>query len=68
VKPKSREDWVAFPLWIYASERWFKHINLLPLEQQHLLTSLVLKLLLSEDALSTLEDVGILEYEYIRSF
>jgi ankyrin repeat protein len=40
------------PLLRYASNSWFAHINMLPLDQQKLLTPLVLKLLLSENALS----------------
>jgi hypothetical protein len=41
------------PLLAYASNSWFAHINMLQLDQQKLLTPLVLKLLLSEDVLSS---------------
>jgi hypothetical protein len=60
MKTRSRKDLSAYPLLLYASERWFIHINMLPLEEQDLLTPLVLKLLLSRDALSSWELVCIL--------
>jgi ankyrin repeat domain-containing protein 50 len=73
-KTRSRKDLSAFPLLLYASERWFIHINMLTLEEQHSFTPLVLKLLLSRDALSSWELVGILgltalgpEYSMITS-
>lgn len=56
-KANSREDFSTYPLLKYASERWYMHINILPLEQQTLLNPIVLKLLLSEDALSSWLDL-----------
>ncbi|KAE9371255.1 hypothetical protein N431DRAFT_376754 [Stipitochalara longipes BDJ] len=47
----SREDLETFPLLMYASNGWFEHINMLPLDDQKRLTPLVLGLLLSGDAL-----------------
>ncbi|KAH8792864.1 hypothetical protein F5882DRAFT_516605 [Hyaloscypha sp. PMI_1271] len=57
IKMGSLGDLAAFPLITYASASWFKHINMLPVEQQKPLTPLALKLLLSADALSSWERI-----------
>lgn len=53
LKTESRTDLFAFPLLEYASTYWYAHIKLAPCEQQKMLNPLVLKLLLSNSALSS---------------
>jgi len=56
--PPSPKDKEIFSLLTYASNTWPMHITMLPLDQQKLLTTLVLRLLLSGNALSS--------YRYVR--
>jgi ankyrin repeat protein len=58
-KTRTRKDMYSFPLLEYASKGWYFHIHFLPFEREIELTPDVLKLLLSESALSCWLDVHV---------